>query len=81
MIPLRVCEVPDVLKVHEVPSGEVKMVPESPTPTKIFFPYVTSLRLIEVPGALKVHVVPLSDEVLISLPPIPTKLLFPKVIP
>ena len=61
MIPLRVCEVPDVLKVHEVPSGEVKMVPESPTPTKVLFPYVISLREFEVPDVLLVHVVPSAE--------------------
>ena len=74
---MRLYEVPDVLEVHELPSEEVIMVPESPTPTKTLFPYVTSLRLFEVPGVLEVQLAPLSDEVLMSLPPIPTKLLFP----
>ena len=34
-------DVPEVLSVHEVPSEEVRMVPELPTVTKVPFPYVT----------------------------------------
>jgi len=67
LIPLRLYEVPDVLKVHEAPSGEVRMVPEKPTPTKVLFPYVTSLISLFVPDVLDVHEVP-SVEVLMSLP-------------
>ena len=33
MTPRRVLEVPEVLEVHEVPSEEVRMVPDSPTDT------------------------------------------------
>ena len=33
MTPLSVSDVPEVLLVHEFPSGEVRMVPEFPTPT------------------------------------------------
>ena len=33
--PLRLFDVPEVLLVHDVPSGEVRMVPESPTVTNI----------------------------------------------
>ena len=35
--PLSVYEVPQVLEVHEVPSEEVRMVPEEPTATKVLF--------------------------------------------
>ena len=42
--PERLYEVPEVLEVHVVPSGEVRMVPEpvalSPTTTNVLFPYV-----------------------------------------
>ena len=31
-------EVSEVLEVHEVPSEEVRMVPNSPTATKVLFP-------------------------------------------
>jgi len=36
--PLILFEVPEVLEVHEVPSEEVRMVPDSPTVTKSPFP-------------------------------------------
>ena len=35
--PKRFFEVPDVRKVHDVPSEEVMMVPERPTTTKVLF--------------------------------------------
>ena len=38
VIPSREYEVPEVLKVHEVPSDEVRMVPPLPTATKMLFP-------------------------------------------
>ena len=31
-------DVPEVLEVHDVPSVEVRMVPEAPTATKVLFP-------------------------------------------
>ena len=31
-------EVPDVLDVHEVPSDEVRMVPDDPVATKVLLP-------------------------------------------
>ncbi len=34
LTPKRPFEVPEVLEVHEVPSDEVRMVPELPTATK-----------------------------------------------
>ena len=36
--PQRLFVVPEVLEVHVVPSEEVRMVPESPTVTKVLFP-------------------------------------------
>ena len=36
--PLRVFDVPEDCEVHEVPSEEVRMVPEEPTVTKMSFP-------------------------------------------
>jgi len=36
--PVSVLDVPEVLLVYEFPSGEVRMVPESPTVTKSPFP-------------------------------------------
>ena len=41
MILLRVFDVPDVLAVHVIPSDEVRMVPDSPTVTKVLFAWVT----------------------------------------
>ena len=36
--PYRLDDVPEVLEVHVVPSGDVRMVPDSPTVTKSPFP-------------------------------------------
>ena len=36
--PERPFDVPEVLEVHVVPSGEVRMVPDSPTVTNVLFP-------------------------------------------
>ena len=63
--------VPDVLAVQEVPSVEVRRVPDPPPVTKSLFPYVTLLRLFVVPEVLEVQVVPLSDEVSM-VPGLPT---------
>ena len=63
--------VPDVLAVQEVPSVEVRRVPDPPPVTKSLFPYVTLLRLFVVPEVLEVQVVPLSDEVSM-VPELPT---------
>ena len=52
------------------------MVPESPTVTKVLFPYVTTYRASDVPEVLEVHVVP-SDEVsMVPDRPTATKVLF-----
>ena len=58
MTPLRYFDVPEVLLVHEFPSGEVRMVPDSPTVTKSPFPEVTSLRYTHVPEVLSAQVIP-----------------------
>jgi len=50
--PLRYFDVPEVLLVHEFPSGEVRMVPDSPTVTKSPLPEVTRLRYTHVPEGL-----------------------------
>ena len=61
MTPLSLFEVPEVLDVHEVPSEEVRIVPESPTATKVLFAKVTPYNHFEVPEVLDVHKVPSED--------------------
>ena len=34
---LKCSDVPEVLEVHEIPSEDVRMVPEDPTATKVLF--------------------------------------------
>jgi len=68
--PLRYFDVPEVLLVHEFPSGEVRMVPELPSVTKSPFPEVTPLRYSPFPEVLLVHEIP-SEEVRI-VPEFPT---------
>ena len=70
MTPLRYFDVPEVLLVHEFPSGEVRMVPELPSVTKSPFPEVTPLRYSPFPEVLLVHEIP-SEEVRI-VPEFPT---------
>ena len=70
MTPLRYFDVPEVLLVHEFPSGEVRMVPELPSVTKSPFPEVTPLRYSHFPEVLLVHEIP-SEEVRI-VPEFPT---------
>jgi len=69
--PLRYFDVPEVLLVHEFPSGEVRMVPELPSVTKSPFPEVTPLRYSHFPEVLLVHEIP-SEEVRI-VPEFPTE--------
>ena len=76
IIPLSFCEDPEVLEVHEIPSEEVRMVPDLPTVTKVLFPKVTILRKFEVPDDLEVHKIPSEDEKMIPLVPTVTKMLF-----
>ena len=71
MTPLRYFDIPKVLLVHEFPSGEVRMVPDSPTVKKSPFPEVTPKRSIGVPGVFSVQVIP-SEEVRI-VPEFPTE--------
>ena len=55
---MRYFDVPEVLLVHKFPSGEMRMVPDSPTVTKSPFPEVTPLSYTHVPEVLSVQVVP-----------------------
>ena len=59
---LKSFDVPEVLEVHEVPSVEVRMVPEAPATTKVLFAKVTPRSHSDVPDVLADHVMP-SDEV------------------
>ena len=68
---MRYFDVPEVLLVHKFPSGEVRMVPDSPTVTKSPFPEVTPLRYSHFPEVLFVHKIP-SEEVRI-VPEFPTE--------
>ena len=70
-------DVPEVLEVHVVPSGEVSMVPESPTDTKSPFPEVTPWRLSDVPEVLEVHVVPPEEVRMVPFQLTVTKVPFP----
>jgi hypothetical protein len=75
--PRKVFEVPDVLDVHEVPSDEVRMVPDSPTATKVLFPLVIPLRIFEIPDVLDAHEVPSEEVRMVPEYPTATKVLFP----
>ena len=48
MTPFRLYMVPEVLLVHEFPSGEVRMVPEFPTPTNNTLEVVVELSVVVV---------------------------------
>ena len=74
---MRYFDVPEVLLVHEFPSGEVRMVPDSPTVTKSPFPEVTPLRYTHVPEVLSVQVVPSVEVMMVPFSPTTTKVLFP----
>ena len=50
------------IEVHEVPSDDVRVVPELPTIINLLFPYVTPLRLFVVPEVLLVQLVPSDEE-------------------
>jgi len=71
--PLRYFDVPEVLLVHEFPSGEVRMVPDSPTVTKSPFPEVTPLRYSHFPEVLLVHEIPSEEVRIVPEFPIDTK--------
>ena len=70
---MRYFDVPEVLLVHEFPSGEVRMVPDSPTVTKSPFPEVTPLRNTHVPEVLSVQVVPFKEVRIVPEFPTETK--------
>ena len=76
MTPLKLFEVPEVLKVHVIPSEEVRIVPAPPTATKVLFPYVTPPRRFEVPEVLEVHEVPSEEVRTVPETPTTTKVLF-----
>ena len=71
MIPYRIFDVPEVLEVQEIPSDEVRMVPDAPTAARILFPDVTPINVFDVPEVLEVQEDP-SDEVRI-VPEAPTE--------
>ena len=77
MTPKRKVVVPEVLSVQEVPSGEVRMVPLSPTVTNVLFPEVTSLIWSDVPEVLPVQVVPSEEVRMVPDSPVDTKSPFP----
>ena len=56
--PQRFCVVPEVFEVQEVPSEEVRMVPDVPNVTKVLVQKVTLQRSFDVPEVLKVQVIP-----------------------
>ena len=66
-------DVPEVLSVQVVPSGEVRMVPDSPTVTKSPFLEVTPLRYTHVPEVLSVQVVPFKEVRIVPEFPTETK--------
>ena len=62
---------PEVLEVQEIPSDEVRIVPDAPTAARILFPDVTPFNVFDVPEVLEVQEDP-SDEVRI-VPEAPTE--------
>ena len=62
---------PEVLEVQEIPSDEVRIVPDAPTAARILFPDVTPFNVFDVPEVLEVQEEP-SDEVRI-VPEAPTE--------
>ena len=62
---------PEVLEVQDIPSDEVRIVPDAPTAARILFPDVTPFNVFDVPEVLEVQEEP-SDEVRI-VPEAPTE--------
>ena len=58
---LRLFDVPEVLEIQEVPSDDVKIVPELPEITKRPFLYKIPLSVFDVPEVLEVQEVPSDD--------------------
>ena len=71
MTSLRFSDVPEVLEVQEIPSDEVRIVPDAPTAARILFPDVTPFNVFDVPEVMEVQEDP-SDEVRI-VPEAPTE--------
>ena len=72
MTPLRLFPVPEVLEVQEMPSEEVRMVPNQPTATNVLPPKVTPPRYCEVPELLEVHAVPFDERMMVPERPTAT---------
>ena len=70
---LRLFEVPEVLEIQEVPSDDVKIVPESPEITKRPFPYEIPLSLFDDPDSLEVHEIPSEEVRIVPESPLITK--------
>ena len=79
--PLSSFDVPEVLSVHVVPSGDVRMVPDLPTVTKALLAQVTPLRYTHVPEVLSVQVIPSEEVRMVPFQPTVTKSPFPEVTP
>ena len=79
MTPLRSFDVPDVLEVQVLPlSGEVRMVPDSPTVAKSPTPScVTPLRFVVVPEVLLSLEVPSEEVRMVPVCPTAMKVLLP----
>ena len=68
---------PELLEVHEIPSDEVRMVPDCPTTTKELFPYMTPQSVFEMPEPVVVHEVLSVDVSMVPFAPTAMKVLFP----
>ena len=92
VIPLSVFVVPEVIEVHVIPSEEVRMVPPSPTTTKILLPQVACQSTFDVPevlgteisltlhdGFLGIHLLASSPEVGEPLLSCPAKISYEKL--
>ena len=77
MSPARLFFVLEVLLSQEVPSEEVRMVPESPTVTKVLFPWVIPKSCCHVPEVLSDQVVTSVEVRMVPLSPTVTESPFP----
>ncbi len=69
MTPVRYVDVPEVLEVQVVPSEEVRIVPLSPTATKVLFAWRILLRRNDSPDDFVVHVVPFDEVTMVPYRP------------
>jgi len=76
MTPQSLSNAPEVLDVQEVPSEEVRMVPESPNVTKVLFQKVSPARLFFVIEVLLSQEVPSEEVRMVPESPNVTKVLF-----